>query len=49
MLSRFLTPFGKIEPARRTGASRSQQTKIVRAIKRARYLGLLPFTINDKR
>lgn len=49
MLSRFLTPFGKIEPARRTGATRSQQTKIVRAIKRARYLGLLPYTINDTR
>lgn len=49
MLSRFLTPIGKIEPARRTGASRSQQTRIVRAIKRARYLGLLPYTINDTR
>ena len=49
VLSRFLTPFGKIEPARRTGATRSQQTRIVRAIKRARYLGLLPFSINDTR
>lgn len=49
VLSRFLTPIGKIEPARRTGASRTQQTRIVRAIKRARYLGLLPYTINDAR
>ncbi|MBQ38372.1 MAG: 30S ribosomal protein S18 [Gemmatimonadaceae bacterium] len=49
VLSRFLTPIGKIEPARRTGASRTQQTRIVRAIKRARYLGLLPYTINDTR
>ena len=49
VLSRFLTPIGKIEPARRTGASRTQQTRIVRAIKRARFLGLLPYTINDTR
>ena len=49
VLSRFLTPIGKIEPARRTGASRIQQTRIVRAIKRARFLGLLPYTINDTR
>lgn len=49
MLSRFLTPIGKIEPARRTGASRKQQGRIVKAIKRARFLGLLPHTINDAR
>jgi len=49
VLARFLTPIGKIEPARRTGATRTQQARIVRAIKRARYLGLLPYTINDSR
>jgi len=49
VLSRFLTPIGKIEPARRTGANRKQQARIVRAIKRARFLGLLPHTINDSR
>ncbi|MEE2658428.1 MAG: 30S ribosomal protein S18 [Candidatus Latescibacterota bacterium] len=49
VLSRFLTPIGKIEPARRTGASRTQQVRIVRAIKRARFLGLLPYAINDSR
>ena len=47
VLVRFLTPIGKIEAARRTGANRKQQARIVQAIKRARYLSLLPYTIND--
>ena len=49
VLAKFVTPTGKIEAARRTGASRKQQTRVVRAIKRARYLALLPFTIDDSR
>ena len=49
VLAKFVTPTGKIEAARRTGASRKQQTLVVRAIKRARYLALLPFTIDDAR
>ena len=49
VLAKFITPTGKIEAARRTGASRKQQTRVVRAIKRARYLALLPFTIDDSR
>ncbi len=49
VLSRFLSPNGKIEAARRTGANRKQQARIVQAIKRARYLGLLPYSINDTR
>ena len=44
-----LSPNGKIEAARRTGANRKQQARIVQAIKRARYLGLLPYSINDTR
>ena len=47
VLVHFLTPIGKIEAARRTGANRKQQARIVQSIKRARYLGLLPYTIND--
>ena len=46
---RYLNPIGKIDAARRTGANRKQQARIVQAIKRARYLGLLPYTINDTR
>ncbi|MCC7261532.1 MAG: 30S ribosomal protein S18 [Candidatus Latescibacteria bacterium] len=49
VLVRFLNPIGKIDAARRTGATRKQQAQIVQAIKRARYLGLLPYTINDSR
>ena len=49
VLSKFLTPTGKIEAARRTGASRKQQSRVVRAIKRARYLALLPYAKDDAR
>ncbi|SVE50644.1 uncharacterized protein METZ01_LOCUS503498, partial [marine metagenome] len=49
VLARFLNPIGKIDAARRTGASRKQQARIVQAIKRARFLGLLPYAINDTR
>ena len=49
VLVKFITPTGKIEAARRTGASRKQQTRVVRAIKRARFLALVPYTIDDTR
>ena len=49
VLAKFVTPTGKIEAARRTGVTRKQQTRVVRAIKRARYLALLPYTIDDAR
>ena len=43
MLRRILTPNGKIDVARRTGASRKQQHRVSQAIKRARFLALLPY------
>jgi small subunit ribosomal protein S18 len=43
ILARFLTPNGKIEVARRTGATRKQQHRVSSAIKRARFLALLPY------
>jgi small subunit ribosomal protein S18 len=49
ILIRFLSPIGKIEAARRSGANRKQQARIVQAVKRARHLGMLPYTINDSR
>jgi small subunit ribosomal protein S18 len=49
VLTHFITPTGRIEAARRTGADRKQQARVVRAVKRARYLALLPYAIDDKR
>jgi small subunit ribosomal protein S18 len=47
LLRRFLSPEGKILPARRTGLTAKNQRKITRAVKRARSIGLLPFTNRD--
>ena len=48
VLTHFITTTGKIEAARRTGANRKQQARVVRAVKRARYLALLPYVIDDR-
>lgn len=47
LLRRFLSPEGKILPARRTGLTAGNQRKVTKAIKRARAIGLLPFTNHD--
>ena len=47
VLRRFLSPEGKILPARRTGLTAVHQRKVTKAIKRARSIGLLPFTNHD--
>ena len=43
-LSKLLTNRGKIYSRKRSGNCASCQRKAKRAIKRARYIGLLPFT-----
>lgn len=43
LLSRFLTERGKILPRRLSGVSARHQRQIAVAIKRARYLALLPY------
>ncbi|MDA8219326.1 MAG: 30S ribosomal protein S18 [Dehalococcoidales bacterium] len=43
-LRRFLSDRGKIEPRRKTGTCARHQRKLSDALKRARYLALLPFT-----
>ncbi|MCP4548864.1 MAG: 30S ribosomal protein S18 [bacterium] len=43
LLTRFVNDRGKIAPRRITGTCARHQRILVRAIKRARYIGLLPF------
>jgi small subunit ribosomal protein S18 len=45
--SKFLTEQGKILPRRVTGLTTKQQTKLTKAVKRARILALLPFVSRD--
>ena len=42
-LSRFVTERGKIIPSRLTGMCARHQRQLATAIKRARYLALLPY------
>lgn len=44
VLKRFLSETGKILPRRRTGLTAKEQRILAKTIKRARILGLLPFT-----
>ncbi|PIT90455.1 MAG: 30S ribosomal protein S18 [Candidatus Komeilibacteria bacterium CG10_big_fil_rev_8_21_14_0_10_41_13] len=43
-LQRFTSSYGKIVPRRRSGVCLKHQRKLSQAIKRARFLALLPFT-----
>ena len=42
-LRRYISEQGKIEPTRKTGTSAKNQRLLATAIKRARYLALLPY------
>ncbi len=44
ILKQFITETGKIMPARVTGVSASNQRKVTKSIKIARFLALLPYT-----
>lgn len=46
MLSRFLSERGKIVPSRITAVSVKKQRELARAIKRARHLALLPYSVH---
>lgn len=43
ILKKFLNPNGKILNHKRTGVSSKNQRALASAVKRARFLGLLPF------
>jgi small subunit ribosomal protein S18 len=45
LLSRFTSERGKIVPSRITAVSAKKQRELARAIKRARFLALLPYLI----
>jgi small subunit ribosomal protein S18 len=47
LLSRFLSERGKIVPARITSVSAKKQRELAIAIKRARFMALLPYVIED--
>lgn len=47
-LKRFITDRGKIIPRRISGATASQQRAITTAIKRARYLSLIPCAVTHR-
>lgn len=46
-LGKFITERGKILPRRITGVSHFHQKLLTKAIKRARYMALLPFVAED--
>ena len=45
LLSRYISERGKIVPSRITAVSALKQRELARAIKRARFMGLLPYLI----
>ena len=45
LLQRYVSERGKIVPSRITAVSAKKQRELSKAIKRARFLGLLPFVI----
>ena len=46
LLSRFISERGKIVPSRITAVSAKKQRELTQAIKRARYLVLMPYIDN---
>ena len=46
LLQRYVSERGKIVPSRITAVSAKKQRELAKAIKRARFLGLLPYVID---
>jgi small subunit ribosomal protein S18 len=44
-LRKFLNPHGRLLSRRRTGLSAKHQRDVARAVKRARYMALLPYIV----
>ncbi len=45
LLQRFISERGKIVPSRITAVSSKKQRELARAVKRARFLALLPYAV----
>lgn len=45
LLQRYISERGKIVPSRITSVSQKKQRELAQAIKRSRFLGLLPYVI----
>ncbi|WP_455466588.1 30S ribosomal protein S18 [Bartonella sp. B39] len=45
LLQRYISERGKIVPSRITAVSQKKQRELANAVKRARFLGLLPYVI----
>ena len=48
LLRKYISPSGKIVPSYFTGTRTYYQRKLTTAIKRARYMALLPYTDNHR-
>ncbi len=47
LLSRYISERGKIIPSRITAVSQKKQRELAKAIKRARFMGLLPYVQHE--
>ena len=45
VLKRFLNPHGRLMARKRTGLTATHQRSLANAVKRARFMGLLPFIV----
>jgi len=43
ILKKFISPSGKIMPRRRSGLTAKHQRSLALAVKRSRFMGLMPF------
>ena len=48
LLKAYISETGKIVPSRITGTKAKYQRQLARAVKRARYLALIPYTDSHK-
>ena len=47
LLSRYVSERGKMIPSRITAVSQKKQRELAKAIKRARYMALMPYVSNE--